>query len=133
LHFHGFDYDDALAGFDFGIFRDEQAHDASGHGSQNFSGALLVAGSFLARAQGARIAQLDREAGTAYPHVEIGGSLLALNFVGVPIDQQGQNVASRDDRIYVDRLPVEAALPSAGGFFKLEAVWFAAYDDFINH
>src|SRR4029077_2420757 len=134
---HRFDYDDALAGFDFRIFRDEQTHDASGHGSENFSGALLIAGILVARAQGVRIAQLDPEAGSADPHMEIGRNLLALNFVGVAIDQQGQNVAARDHRVYVDRLPVQTALPPGSGSFKLYPARFAArsaaYDDFINH
>jgi hypothetical protein len=133
LHFHGFDYHDALAGFDFGIFCDKQAHHAAGHGSQDFSGSLLVSGSFLARAQGARIAQLDRETGTAYPQVEIAGSLLALDFVGASIYQQGQNVAARDDGVDLDQLPVQVARPSADGSFKFELVWFAVHDDFVNH
>src|SRR5713226_3913140 len=137
LHFHRFDYDDALAGFDGGIFRDQQAHHAAGHGSQDFPGSLFVSGSFLARAQRARIAQLDHKAGTAYPQVEIGGGLLTLNFVGASIDQQGQNVAARDDRVDMDRLSVHATRPSICGFFKLQPVRFASrfvtHDDLINH
>src|SRR6266849_6811426 len=50
LHFHRFDYDDALAGFDGGIFRDQQAHHAAGHESQDSPGSLFVSGSLLARA-----------------------------------------------------------------------------------
>ena len=48
LHFHGFDYDNTLTGFDIGILCDKQAHNAAGHGSQDFSGALFVSGTFLA-------------------------------------------------------------------------------------
>src|SRR5208283_1961315 len=59
------------------------------------------------------------------------------DFIGPSIDQQRQNVAARDDRIDMDRLPVQAALPSAAGFFQFEpvglAALFAADDDFINH
>src|SRR6266404_7328003 len=89
LHFHGFDYHDALAGFDFGIFCDQQTHDASGHRSQKFPGTLFVTASFITRAQGARVAQLYPEARGTDPQMEIGGSLLALYFVVTPIDQQG--------------------------------------------
>jgi hypothetical protein len=51
----------------------------------------------------------------------------------VPIEQERQDVAARDDRVDMNRLPVQAALPSASGFFKLEPVRFASDDDFISH
>ena len=61
--------------------------------------------------------------------MEIGGSLLALNFVGVAIDQQGHNIAARDHRVYGDRLPVQAALPpgsktgDTGGATAIPSNW----------
>jgi hypothetical protein len=77
--------------------------------------------------------QLDCEASAAYPHVEIGGGLLALDLVRVTIDQEGQNVAARDDSVDGNRLSVQAALPSIGCFFKLQTMWLAADDDFVKH
>ncbi|HKC01105.1 MAG TPA: hypothetical protein VKD23_20140 [Terriglobales bacterium] len=65
--------------------------------------------------------------------MEIDRSLLALNFEGVPINQQRQNVAARNYRVYVNRLPVQAAIPSGDGFFKLEPVGLAIHYDVINH
>src|SRR4029077_17849446 len=133
LHLHGFDYDDTLSGLDLGILRNQHAHYASWHGRHDLPGTLLGAGSFLTRAQRARIAQLDDEAGAAHPQMEIGGSLLALNFVGVPIDQKRQNVAARNPPVKVTRFPVQTALPSAGGSFKLQPVWLTVHHHFINH
>src|SRR5208337_4345655 len=95
----------------------------------------------LRQLSGASAGSADRatppQSGCCPPHVEIGGRLFALDFVGVPIDQQGQNVAARDDRVDRHRLTIQAALPSACGFFKLEPVWLAArvaaHYDFVNH
>jgi hypothetical protein len=126
LHFHCFNYHDALASFNLIIFEYERAHNTPGHGGDDLYGALFVPRSFLSRAQRAWIAQLHREALVSDPQMNIRRSLLAFdfsfNFIRASIDYERENIAAGEKRVNIDgaAITIQAARPAGGGLFELQ-------------
>src|SRR5215469_7045883 len=133
LHLHGLDHEDALAGFDLGFFRDQQAHDLAGHGRDQLSRALFVGARALAAAQGSGIAQFGGIAHRAEPQVEVGGGALTFDLVRLAVDDDREHVPPGKNRIYLDLAAVEAALPMAVNAVEFQAVVLAVDGDVVDH
>ena len=65
--------------------------------------------------------------------MKIGGSLFALHFECLTIDDQRQHIAPRKHRIHTNLFAVETALPSGVDFFKFQPVRFAAHNHVVDH
>src|SRR6516225_2222875 len=132
LHLHGFDDQDTLAGLDFGAFRNQKTEDLARHGSDELARAFAVVGAGAA-AQRTRIAQFDTVAARADPEMEICCAALALDFVGLAIDEHGEHVVAGQHGIKVDLLAIEEALPTAIDPVEFEPELLTVDDHLVGH
>ena len=106
MHFHGFDDEEALAGFDFVAGFDEQADDFAGHGGDDFLAAFGFDRAVFAAAPGAGIGDFGFEfVGTVLKCERAIGIWSDANFVRCAVQQDGENAGRDFDGVGVVSLP----------------------------
>lgn len=107
LHLHRFDNEEALAGFDFISYLDEEAHHLAGHRSDDLLAALGFPGAMPTTLPGTRIRNLRGE--FLHPGLECEHAVWRhhnMNFVRLAIEKYRQRVGVDLDGVGIDRLAV---------------------------
>jgi hypothetical protein len=134
LHFHGFDDDEALTGFDFVAGFDEQADYFAGHGGDDLLAAFGFDRSVFAAAPGAGVGDFGFElVGTILKRERTIWIWRNANFVRNTIQQDGEN-ARRDFRgvgLRVDA--IECDLPSSAVAAQFYSARFAGDVNLVLH
>jgi len=119
LHFHGFDNQEALAGFDFVSRLDEEADDFTGHGGDDLLAALGFEGTMAPAAPGPRIGNLGGEL--------LHGSLEReqtvwrprdADFVRLAIEKKRERIGVDFDGVGMEWLAVQGDSPAVSIAFE---------------
>jgi hypothetical protein len=115
LHFHGFDDEEALAGFDFVAGFDEETDDFAGHGGGDFLAAFGFDGAVFAAAPGARVGDFGFEFVRAVLNGERAVGIWGdADFVRLAVEQDGEDAGGDFDGVGVGWCAVESDLPAIG-------------------
>src|SRR5437016_3538410 len=121
LHFHGFDNEQALAGFDMFSFFDEKAHHFAGHRRKDLLPALGFDAAVAAAAPGARIDDLGDEVLPAGLKFQFAVRRRRYgDFKGLAAQQNGENVGGDLDGVDGYRLAIQHHPPSGGSVFEFD-------------
>jgi hypothetical protein len=108
LHFHGFDDEEALAGFDFVAGFNEKADDFAGHGGEDLLAAFGFGGALFASAPRARVGDFGFELVRAVLNGEGAVGIRGdADFVRFAVEKDGEDAGGDFDGVGVGWCAVE--------------------------
>ena len=134
LHFHGFDDEQALTGFDEVALLDEQANHFTGHGCGDLLAAFGFDGAMTATAPGARVGHFGVILGKASVKGECAvGTGCNADLMRIAVQQHAEDIGSDFDGIGIERVSIERDFPSAILFSEFDDSGPSSEQHFVLH